>query len=73
MKAGVITDDFMRKVGRERSMFQLSKWKRRRHLEQANKQQARLCQVQGTDSGKANQKRSCVWGCKSSSWIGTWV
>lgn len=39
MKAEVITDDFMKKVGLEMSRLQLYRWKKRKHLEQAKKQQ----------------------------------
>lgn len=38
VKAGVIPDDFVKKVGLEMSRLQLSRWKERRHLEQAKKQ-----------------------------------
>lgn len=39
VKAGVITDDFMKKVGLEMRRLQLSRWKERRCLEKANKKQ----------------------------------
>ena len=73
LKAGVITDDFMKKVGLEMSRLQLCRWKGRRCLEKANKKQVWLCQVQGIGSEKANQTRRWVWGSKSQSGTDTWV